>query len=297
MATDHAHRPVSRWVEGRLHDDVLLERYHYPPGPAVTLPRHAHDEYHVCLNLGTPGSYHYRGARYVIPPGSLSVIMPDEVHLARDLDDRDRASSYTMLYVDSARMRRVAAEHGGPRAGLPYFSDPLIRDDDLVRRFARLPTQLGEPALAQDTHLLGVLTALVTRYGGVRTAPPPEDGPRRAVDVVRAYLHDNYAADVSLTDLARLVGLSPYHLTRLFRRHVGMPPHAYQVHVRIDRAKRLLLRGLPVTTVAHEAGFFDLSHLTRHFKRHVGVPPGRYAAAAAACKRARTYITAPEAGS
>ena len=209
MATDHAHRPVSRWVEGRLHDDVLLERYHYPPGPAVTLPRHAHDEYHVCLNLGTPGSYHYRGARYVIPPGSLSVIMPDEVHLARDLDDRDHASSCTLLYVGSEHMRKAAAEHGGPRAGLPYFSDPLIRDDDLVRRFTRLYAQLDEPALARDTHLTSVLSALVTRYGGIRTASPPESGPRRAVDVVRAYLHDNYAADVSLTDLARLVDLSP----------------------------------------------------------------------------------------
>jgi AraC-like DNA-binding protein len=56
-----------------------------------------------------------------------------------------------------------------------------------------------------------------------------------------------------------------------------MPPHAYQIQVRIAHAKRLLLQGLPVSRVASETGFFDLSHFTRHFKRHVGVAPGGYA--------------------
>jgi transcriptional regulator GlxA family with amidase domain len=53
----------------------------------------------------------------------------------------------------------------------------------------------------------------------------------------------------------------------------------------IARAKRLLVQGLPVSRVAGETGFFDLSHFSRHFKRHVGVSPGGYASTA------RTYIT------
>lgn len=56
-----------------------------------------------------------------------------------------------------------------------------------------------------------------------------------------------------------------------------MPPHAYQINVRLDRAKDLLLRGWPISEVAREAGFYDQSHFTRYFKRLVGVTPGSYA--------------------
>ena len=89
-------------------------------------------------------------------------------------------------------------------------------------------------------------------------------------------------------------GLSPYHLTRLFSAGVGMPPHAYQLQLRVEHAKRLLLAGRPVTDAGHEAGFFDLSHFTRHFKRFVGVAPGTYARQAAGRKNVHSpAATAP----
>jgi AraC-like DNA-binding protein len=72
------------------------------------------------------------------------------------------------------------------------------------------------------------------------------------------------------------VQLSPFHLLRVFRAAVGLPPHAYQIQLRVARAKELLRAGMPIAAVAVEVGFVDQSHLTRHFKRLVGVPPGRY---------------------
>jgi hypothetical protein len=50
-----------------------------------------------------------------------------------------------------------------------------------------------------------------------------------------------------------------------------MPPHAYQIQMRISHAKPLLLQGLPISRVAADTGFFDTSQFTRHFKRQVGV--------------------------
>jgi len=98
-----------------------------------------------------------------------------------------------------------------------------------------------------------------------------------AIRLARTYLEDNYAAKVSLDTLAQLVALSPFHLARLFQQDVGMPPHAYQIQVRIARAKPLLLQGIAASRVAADTGFFDLSHFTRHFKRQVGVTPAGYA--------------------
>jgi AraC-like DNA-binding protein len=93
----------------------------------------------------------------------------------------------------------------------------------------------------------------------------------------REYLHDNYADNVMLSELANVSGLSPFRLGRLFSASVGVPPHQYQLQLRIEQAKRLLLKGKPVSDVAFEVGFFDLSHFSRHFKRYVGVAPGTYA--------------------
>jgi len=75
---------------------------------------------------------------------------------------------------------------------------------------------------------------------------------------------------------ARVAGLSPCHLNRVFRRALGLPPHAFQTQLRVVRAGALLRRGWPLAAVAAETGFADQSHLTRRFKTVVGVTPGAY---------------------
>jgi AraC-like DNA-binding protein len=59
---------------------------------------------------------------------------------------------------------------------------------------------------------------------------------------------------------------------------VGVPPHAYQIQLRIARARHLLALGMPPSAVAAEVGFHDQSHFIRHFKRVLHVTPGEFAA-------------------
>jgi hypothetical protein len=66
-------------VRARIYHDVILEWYRYPPGPAGTVPSHSHEEYQLCLCLGSASRYPYRGGWIVVPPGTLSVLMPGEV--------------------------------------------------------------------------------------------------------------------------------------------------------------------------------------------------------------------------
>jgi AraC-like DNA-binding protein len=97
-----------------------------------------------------------------------------------------------------------------------------------------------------------------------------------AIKCTKAYLEAHYAKEVTLQELANVANVSPFHLARVFRLAVGLPPHAYQIQLRIARARMLLAQGFEVSYVAHETGFFDQSHLTKQFKRHVGVTPGSY---------------------
>lgn len=93
---------------------------------------------------------------------------------------------------------------------------------------------------------------------------------------VRDYLQDHWVDDVALEELARLVNLSTFHLNRLFSSTFGIPPHAYQVQVRVEHAKVLIAQGTPIRYVATQVGFFDQSHLSYHFKRLLGFTPGVY---------------------
>ncbi len=257
---------------GLLRHEVLLEWYRYQPGPPAALPRHAHAEYQLNLNLDQPCGISYRGGYHAVPPNQLTVVMPGEPHEPRDPVALDRPSQHLTLYVRSSLMEAVAGR------SLPTFSDLAIADGATVRSFARTFRAVRDAAttLDQEIQLVGWLTGLVERHaqGG---SGRPNQLPHRAVLRAREYLHDHYAENVMLQELADVSGLSPYRLGRLFAASVGVPPHAYQLQLRIERAKRLLLAGRSVSDTAHEVGFFDLSHFSRHFKRQVGVSPGRYA--------------------
>ena len=98
---------------------------------------------------------------------------------------------------------------------------------------------------------------------------------RRAKEI----LESKDGEQCSLPELAQACGVDMYALHRAFTREVGLPPHAYQTHLRLRRAKALLRAGASPTEAALEAGFCDQSHLNRHFARLVGLTPAQYARA------------------
>jgi AraC family transcriptional regulator len=79
-------------------------------------------------------------------------------------------------------------------------------------------------------------------------------------------------------EIAREVGLSPFHLARLFRRHTGFSLHGYRTRIRLLQALDRIeeARGA-LTDLALELGFSSQSHLTDAFRRAFGVPPGALA--------------------
>lgn len=108
-----------------------------------------------------------------------------------------------------------------------------------------------------------------------RIAPavvPASNGIRRALGHIERHFTDA----IYLEDLAALAGLSVCRFVTVFRRQVGLTPHRFICHRRIDYAKRLLRDGVPMALAASEAGFFDQSHFSRHFKNICGITPGRY---------------------
>ena len=105
---------------------------------------------------------------------------------------------------------------------------------------------------------------------------------RERLKRVRDYIETHLDDRLTLTDLAGVACLSPYHFSRSFKQAVGVGPQRYVMQRRLDRAKTLMRRtNQPLASIAQEVGFVDQSHLTSMFRRETGVTPGRYRAALA----------------
>jgi transcriptional regulator GlxA family with amidase domain len=131
------------------------------------------------------------------------------------------------------------------------------------------------PVIVQHQQLSALMTA-VLELAAHEAPRPPILTP--AVARTQQALHERFAEEVPLEELAELAGMSKCHLVHLFHKEVGLPPHAYQIQLRVARARVLVAAGVPLAEVATMTGFADQSHLTRLFKRVVGMPPGQYAA-------------------
>ena len=92
----------------------------------------------------------------------------------------------------------------------------------------------------------------------------------------------DHAQELRLEMLAADVGLTTFQLIGLFKRTIGLTPHAYLTQMRLGIACRHLRRARPLADVAAEVGFYDQSALNKHFKRCYGITPLQFARAAAA---------------
>jgi len=177
--------------------------------------------------------------------------------------------------ADSApRRRRVEPE----MIVDPFFPEHLVLDKNAVASFVETHQRLMQPASALESSSLlqHLILLLLRRFAGKRPEMPALKEAPRAVRIARAYIEDRLSANPSLDDLSAVAGMSPFHLSRLFKRSMGLPPHAYQNHLRVQKAKALLADGQPSDEVAAEVGFADQSHFIRQFKRQVGMTPHVY---------------------
>ncbi|ABR48075.1 helix-turn-helix- domain containing protein, AraC type [Alkaliphilus metalliredigens QYMF] len=94
------------------------------------------------------------------------------------------------------------------------------------------------------------------------------------VEASLQYIQDNIFDSLSLDEIAHKVGYSPYHFTRIFKAHMGIPLFYYISSLRLQKAKDLLLHtDLTIRDIALEVGQQSLGTFTTRFTQKVGVSP------------------------
>lgn len=246
-------------------------------GVRHSFAKHFHDCYTLGINDGGSGTFDCRGAKHRASPGTLNLIAPGETHTGKAAEADGWL--YRDFYIDPDCMAELVGHAGFE--GVPEFHLTVVDDRELASMFKLafdLMMRLPSNRMEQEYPLLLAIRRLCDGYTTLR--PPIEIEPaveHSKISRIREYLHTNYEQNVSTNDLAQLAGWSCYHLIRTFRRHTGLPPHAYQNVVRVNEARRLLRGGASIADAAAACGFYDQSHMHHMFRRIAGATPGQYA--------------------
>ncbi len=257
----------------------LFEKYEYSSGTVEPLPAHTHLEYQFGICLDTNGRYDYRGSRFIVPRMTVSVLHFGEKHTPDDTRFV-RAGRYQMLYAPPEEMLAVAREIGWRKNELPFFAECLIDDRILTAKYLRLfRFEKEETSLFEDTAKLDFLSYLIKNHAQNKIAASFFKAHPAAVRLAREYLDAHFARAISLDELSEIAGVGKFYLCRAFRQSIGVSLHIYQNQLRINTAKKMLVRGDSITETALRLGFFDHSHFGKNFKRLTGVSPQSYTGA------------------
>jgi len=153
-----------------------------------------------------------------------------------------------------------------------YFKKPLDLFDlkVTIEKLQKIRMAVGEKRLPPITPETAKPVGASERF-----FPAGVDIPPNLLRVVR-YVDRHLAEQLTIDQLAGEAGVSRFHFCRVFKKTLGMSPISFLAHMRVERAKALLRKNIPVSTVALKAGFNDLSNFNRQFKRQIGLTPSAY---------------------
>jgi AraC-like DNA-binding protein len=256
------------------HHNTYLEQIEVVKAVSVTKSynRYYTPDYIIGITQGGTGILEYRNTTLKGAGHDIYVLEPGE-----PWGCQTNNLTYQHFIIKPALLQRIAAEIDEREKPLPHFRTKIL-DASLYTSLRDLHTQFATPTSPlylweRLLHSLGHLLLTHTESQGTTCRLGWE---RPAIKRVKTYLDEHYTEEIALEDLARVANLSAFHLTRVFRQAVGLPPHAYQAQLRLDHARRLLAQGFSVSYVASETGFFDQAHFTHQFKRYLGITPGNY---------------------
>jgi AraC-like DNA-binding protein len=258
--------------------EILRARY-----TRFEFPTHAHAEFTICEVLQGSERFAHLGREVEAPTGWFIHINPAEAHNGRAGLE---SWTYVACYPGLEFMRWALPELCA--AGEPRFSAPVSRRPALEGALASLVRRAfhGADDLELQSGMCDFLHWLLQPRAAASTPGATHESRRSAaVKRIRDRLSDEWDRNLSLSELAASVSLSPLTLLRSFRDEVGCTPQVYRTARRLAVARQLVRDGAELSTVALRCGFTDQSHFTNTFRKWTGVTPGQYRAVAGPSRR------------
>lgn len=268
---------------------------------------HPHPQFELHYFLGGDARFENGADRYRVRHGSLFLTPPELVHAVVPGELHRPISYYAVLFtldpdnplqreVESAAFQRSFPRHIGFRHRVLF--------EELTSRYAHTSPDRHAAAVHMLQALLWDLVAEGRGGSGNRTpgssaesgrsrqggaVPAPATGTRRSprnvgrhdynVHVDRAVqLFERHVTEaITISEVARRLGVTPAHLTRLFDRYLGVSPLQYYRRLRMEVAASLLINTTrSVKEISFELGFANPFHFSRSFSRFAEISPSEF---------------------
>ena len=256
------------------HAQITVTRWRCSAGPGQPVRTELHQRHSLSFVMRGSFGCRCRGRHVDLAGGALFVGHPGDEYTCTH-DHHDGGDECLSFSFDADLADRI----GGGRSAWHCVALPPLPALGPWRALASAAAE-GRTSLALDEIGMSLATRFIRLQDGKPAAPAarePSARDRRRALHAAAWIEAHCHTPLDLDRVAAEAGSSRYHFLRLFARVVGATPHQYLIGCRLRLAARLLAEGSqPVTAVAFDSGFGDLSNFVRSFARAAGLPPLAY---------------------
>ncbi|AFM00570.1 DNA-binding domain-containing protein, AraC-type [Desulfitobacterium dehalogenans ATCC 51507] len=253
--------------------ELKVEAYHFQ-GIMQKFPNHFHEYYVIGFIEKGQRFLSCKNKEYTIEPGDLLIFNPRDNHTCEQIDGK--TLDYRCINIQPEIMSKAVLEITG-KEYLPYFTTQVVFHSELVSILRELHQMLMEEEkdFRKEELFFFLLEQLIEEYTE-QTVPAENIKLSTETRAICEFLEKHYMETITLADLCNLTGLSKYYLLRSFTKQKGISPYSYLETIRIDKAKKMLEKGMLPINVALSTGFTDQSHFSNFFKKFIGLTPKQY---------------------
>ncbi|WP_159888453.1 helix-turn-helix transcriptional regulator [Paenibacillus puerhi] len=247
---------------------------------------HQHDFYEIFFFLSGEVTYIVNDVKYKIHPGDILLINAGETHYPI-VNDAHKVFNRMVLWINKDFLNELCTEETDLRSC--FTADSKIRlitpdvttYDHIKAAFDYLYQNSNMDFYGKDVMLRSYLEQLLVQINSInmhfnmlfQTENMEQD---LLIDSVLNYISRNFQNDLSLDHIAERFYLNKYNLNRRFRKYTGITMYKFIIEKRLEYAKVLIVRGIPITEVYKHCGFGDYCNFYRLFKNKFGISPKQY---------------------